>query len=129
MNNLKTSNKVLRIITISLQIAAMLAFYVPSIISPGNVAFFWLLLGVAQTILFIAIFFRDSRTRTAISIVLMVTGTFVNLALLMFIGVFALVGTSLGLYFHTAFIYIACSLLAVIFALCFPRKYKPQINN
>ena len=123
MNTIKTSSKIMRAITLGLQILAMLAYYVPSIFNGGDVGVIWLVIGVVQTALFSAVFFRNERTRTGISIALMVIGTLFNLGMFLFIGFFALLGYSLGISFNMPITYALCSMVALIFALCFPRRY------
>jgi len=122
-NTMTTSNKILRTITLCLQIAAMLAYYVPSMVYGSSLGIAWLPIGVIQTILFCAIFFRDARTRTGLSVALMIIGTIFNFLMLVLISFFSLLGISFGLGFGTAFAYILCSTAAVIFAFCFPRRY------
>ena len=124
---IKTSSKVIRLVTLCLQVVSTLAYYLPSIISGGEVGIVWLVIGVVQTIVFCAVFFRDERTRTGISIALMVIGTLVNLAMLMIISFFSLIGFEMGLSFGFAFVYSLCSLVALIFALCFPRRYHKDV--
>jgi len=124
---IKTSSKVMRLATLCLQIVSILAYYLPSLISRGEVGIIWLAIGVVQTIVFCAVFFRDERTRTGISIALMVIGTLVNLAVLILISFFALLGFEMGLSFGFAYIYALCSLVALIFALCFPRRYHRNV--
>jgi len=124
---IKASSKILRQITLVLQVASILAYYLPSLISGGVVGVEWLAIGVVQTVIFCMVFFRDERTRTGISIALMVIGTLGNLVILVFISFFALIGLQMGLSFSFAFLYSLFSLIALIFALCFPRRYKKVI--
>ena len=123
-DSLTPSCKVFRLITLALQITAMLAYYLPTLINGGNFGIIWLAIGVVQTVVFCAIFFRDSRTRTGISIALMVIATIWNLIMLIAVGLLAIIVAELGLSVSTGVTYALCSLIAVIFALCFPRKYK-----
>ena len=123
---IKTSSKVMRLITLCLQIVSILAYYVPSIVNRGEVGILWLALGVVQTVVFCIVFFRDERTRLITSIVLMVLGTLFHLAMILFIGFYAYLGLEMGLNFSTAFIYVLCSMVALIFALCFPRRFQKQ---
>jgi len=120
---MKTSSRVMRLITLCLFIAAMLVYYLPTLLNRGYIGIIWLAVGVVQAVIFSAIFFRDSRTRTALSIVLMVFSTMANLALALFISILFLMTLGLGLSFVTAPIYFVNILIAVTFALCFPRKY------
>ena len=122
-DELKTSNKILRQITMLLQVIAMLAYYMPTLTTGGNIGIFWLIQGVLQTIIFSAIFFRNSYSRVGLSITLMVIGTLINLVMIIMVGFFALVVIMMGINMTAALTYIFCSTLAVIFALCFPRKY------
>ena len=118
-------NKIMRIITLCLQIASMLAYYVPSIVNRGEVGVIWLAVGVLQTVVFSIVFFRDERTRLVISIILMVVGTVFNFAMLLFIGFYTILdGAQMGISYSIAYVYILCSLVALIFALCFPRRYQ-----
>jgi len=123
---LTASNKVCRTITFCLQMIAVLVYYIPTLLTRGSVSIVWLLPAVAQTILFCAIFFRDSRTRVALSVVLMVFAIMANLAMFAFLGFYELLLSRFGLSLATGFIYVLCSTFAVIFALCFPRKYRCQ---
>ena len=121
---LTSLNKTFRLITLALQIIAMLAYYLPALISGGSAGLIWLVIGVVQTAMFSVIYFRNAHTRTGISITLMVLATILNLGMLITIGSFALIVSMLGLSLTAAFLYALCSLVAVIFALCFPRRYK-----
>jgi len=124
-NNIKTSSKIIRLITLCLQIASMFAYYVPSIINRGEVGVIWLAIGVLQTVVFSIVFFRDERKRLVTSIILMVIGTMFNLALLILIGFYTLLdGSQMGISYSTAYVYVLCSLVALVFALCFPRRYE-----
>ena len=122
-----TTRKVFRYITLGLQIAAILAYYLPTLINGGYMGIIWLAIGVVHTAAFCAMFFRDYRTRTGLSIAIMVILTLWSLAVLILVGIIAIVAVTLGISASTGFIYAACSLLASIFALSFPRKYI--LNN
>ena len=117
-----TTRRVFRFITLGLQIAAILAYYLPTLINGGYIGIIWLAIGVVHTAAFCAIFFRDSHTRTGLSIAIMVILTLWSLIMLIFVGVIALVTPALGLSASTGLIYAVCSLMASIFALSFPRK-------
>ena len=117
-------NKVFRLITLGLQIIAMLAYYLPTLINGGSAGLIWLAIGVVQTAMFSAIYFRNAHTRTGISITLMVLATLLNLGMLIIIGFFAMIVLMMGLSLSSAITYALCSLVAVILALCFPRRYK-----
>jgi len=117
-----TTRKVFRFITLGLQIAAILAYYLPTLRNGGYMGIIWLAIGVVHTAAFCAIFFRDSHTRTGLSIAIMVILTLWSLIMLIFVGVIALVTPALGLSASTGLIYAVCSLMASIFALSFPRK-------
>lgn len=119
-----TGRKVVRSITLSLHIIAMIIYYLPTLITGGQVAVVWLVIGVLQTIIFCVVFFRDSRTRMGLSITLMVIATLWNFIMLLMIAFFALILPSFGLGIINGLLYTLCTLIAVIFALCFPRKYK-----
>jgi len=123
---LEIPNQIIRLTALGLQIVSMLAYYLPSIIRGGEVGVLWLLIGVVQTFVFSVVFFRDRRTYRSRSIVLMVIGTVFNIAMLIFIFFHSVLGDEVGLDFSFAFIYAFCSLIALVLALCFPRKYRWQ---
>jgi len=126
---MKTSSRVIRLITLCLFVVAMLTYYLPTLLNEGFVGIVWLVVGVVQTVVFSAIFFRDARTRTALSIVLMVFFTLCNIVLALFVGFMFLMTMGLGLNLTAALIYVSCILIAGIFALCFPRRYHMiQVN-
>ena len=115
--------RVFRSVTLGLQIIAMLCYYVPALLSGGSTGVIWLIIGVVQTGVFCAIFFRDSRTRTGISVALMIVATIWNIFIFFITAFYVLLGSEMGLDFSYAVTYSICSLISVIFALCFPRKY------
>ena len=121
---LKTSNKVMRTITLGLQIISILAYYLPTIIAGGSFGLSWLIVGFVQTVLFSAVFFRDSKTRVKMSIAIMILATIFNFVMLLLIGFLVLLVSALGINLTAAIVYILCSMIAMIFALCFPRKYR-----
>ena len=120
---MKTSSKVMRLITLCLFIAAMLIYYLPTLLTGGIIGIPWLIVGVVQAVMFSAIFFRDARTRTALSIVLMIFSTICNLILSLLIAGIFFMTIGLGMNLIAAPLYIVCILIAVIFALSFPRRY------
>ena len=117
-------NKTFRSVTLGLQILAIVAYFIPSLFL-GSAGLGWLALGVLHTALFAAVFFRDARTRTGISITLMILAIFWCLFMLLFGGMALLLGTmGFGWSLSPAlFIYAFASLLAIIFALAGPRRY------
>ena len=123
-NELIPSRNILRKITVGLQVIAMLAYYLPTIFTGGHISMLWLMLGFIQTLMFSAVFFRDSKKRVGLSIAVMVIATLLNIILMLVIAFFALIASELGLNINVALLYVMFSTLAVIFALCFPRKYK-----
>ena len=84
----------------------------------------WLIVGFVQTVLFSAVFFRDSKTRVKMSIAIMILATIFNFVMLLLIGFLVLLVSALGINLTAAIVYILCSMIAMIFALCFPRKYR-----
>jgi len=100
----------------------MAAFFIPPIYLGGRVGVFWLVFGVVHAASFCAVFFRDSRRRTALSIVLTVFSILWSLIILAFTSMFL---TSLMhiTIFSPVVVYGVCSLLAAIYALAGPRKF------
>jgi len=121
-----TINKIPRSITLGLQIIAIAAYFLPPLFMGGRFGIAWLALGVLHTGIFCAIFFRDARTRTALSAILMAVLILWCLGLLFIGGLLNLMGTEgLGLQvFGTMFVYIGASFFAAIFALAFPRRFS-----
>ena len=117
--------KIFRHVTFGLQIAAIAAFYLPPLFTGGRVGVIWLALGFVHTLAFCAVFFRDSRTRTALSIILTIVTIIWCLALaiilLPIIISFVELGRALGII-----VYILSSLFAIIFAIACPRKREGQ---
>ncbi|MCL2410503.1 MAG: hypothetical protein FWC97_02560 [Treponema sp.] len=124
---MKSRNQVFRYITLGLQIIAIAAYFVPSLFMRSTFGFGWLVLGVIHTGVFCAVYFRDARRRTALSIILtiavilycLIFGSFYTYLLseIMHIGIFS----PIVVYFVT-------SLLAITFALAAPirRQVKPE---
>jgi hypothetical protein len=117
-----TGNKVFRIITLCLQIIALAAYFGTPLVIGGRVGTAWLAIGVVHAAAFCAVFFRNSRRRFALSVVL----TIIVMYWSMF---FPALGFLLGLGWIAISaliplaVYGLCSLLAAIFALVGPRKY------
>ena len=111
-----------RIVTLALQIAAILTYFIPPLIIGGSVSVFWLVCGVLNTVLFAAVFFRDSGSRVVLSVFLMIFNICWCMGLLCFVGLVVLfeVGFSFS---PLIFLYILLALLASIFSLVCPRKY------
>ena len=126
------TNKIFRPITLGLQLIAIAAYFLPSLLLGGHFGILWLALGVIHTILFSAMFFRNARSRTALSIILMILLILWSLILLLSGALMVEIGTgSFGLaVYPTMFLYIAATFLAAIFALAFPRRYpKPPAET
>ena len=117
---LTKNNKTIRFITLGLFILAILAYYLPTLFFGGRIAVGWLVVGVIHTILFSLMFFRDSRRRTALSIIIMILNILWSLGLLLMLSQLASV---LGFNIIPLGLYTLCSLLASIFALANPRRY------
>ena len=122
------TRKVFRLITFGLFTIAILSYYLPALIGRGYFGVVWLAIGVVHTVAFCAMFFRDSRTRTGISIAIMVVTTLWSFIMLLLNGLLLLLLLDLGLNSTPGVVYSFCSMMASIFALTFPRKYieKPD---
>ena len=118
--NLTKTNRIMRFITLGLFILAISAYYLPTLFFGGRIAVGWLVVGVLHTVLFCAVFFRDSCRRTALSIIIMIVNILWSLGLLIVVSQLALV---IGFSIISVSLYTVCSLLASIFALATPRKY------
>ncbi|MCL2426781.1 MAG: hypothetical protein FWD05_10660 [Oscillospiraceae bacterium] len=120
------SNKIFRYITFGLQLIAIAMFFVVPLLLGSNVSPFWLLMGVIHATMFAIVFFRNARTRTALSIILTIlTILWCIFVLIMILLVFIL---ETGIYgpmsSHAQFFtYFITSLLAIIFALAGPRRF------
>jgi len=122
------TNKIFRPITLGLQLIAIAAYFLPPLFLGGHFGILWLVLGVIHTVLFSAMFFRNARSRTALSIIFMIVLILWSLLLFLSGALLILVGTlNFGLaVYPRMFIYIATTFLAAIFALAFPRRFpKP----
>jgi len=118
-------NRAFRNITLLLQIIAIAAFFVPSLLVGGNIGVFWLLAGVIHTFIFCAVFFRDSRKRTALSVILTILVIIWCLILtIVAVAIYFLLAPEMGIDVNISLgIYIVSSFFAAIFALSSPRKY------
>ena len=123
-----SGNKIFRAITLGLQITAIAAYFIIPLILGNRSGLLWLILGVLHTAIFAAVFFRNARTRTALSIILMIV-TILWCLFLLLLGLFIYIlelnlgpMSSLSLLFT----YIAASLLAIIFALAGPRRFPKE---
>jgi len=108
-----------------MQIIAIAAFFIPPLLVGSSVEVFWLLAGVIHTFIFCAVFFRDSRRRTALSVILTILVIIWCLILLLVAAfVYFLLAPELGIDVNVSlFVYIVSSFFAAIFALSAPRKY------
>jgi len=122
------NRKILRGVALGLQIAAILAYFLPSVFaafSGGRVGVPWLIFGVINVAVFCAIFYRVSGVtwRFVVGIILTVCTAFWCLGLLIFIAVLSLIA---GLYEWSGlginlFVYVFFSLASAIFAVCAPK--------
>ena len=117
------TNKVFRYITLGLQIIAIMVYFLPTLFFGGSMAIGWLIIGVVHTVMFSAMFFRDSRRRTALSIIFMILIILWCLVLLI-VGALLSTLAPLGITPASILTYALSSLLAAIFALAFPRRFK-----
>jgi len=123
-----TTNQIFRSITLGLQILAIAAYFLTPLFIGGNVGIGWLALGVIHTAIFCAIFFRNARRRTALSIVLMIFVILFSLIVFGFTMLFVANWTHITL-FSPVILYSLSSLLAIIFALAFPRKLPEKAEE
>ena len=117
-----------RLITLALQILAIAVYFLPPLFAGGNFGIFWLVAGVIHTAMFCTVFFRDSRRRTAISIVFMIIVILWILFLLAF-GLLLLASWMHITILSAIIVYSLSSLLAVIFALAVPRKLTGNMQG
>ena len=122
---MKLKNKTFRSITLGLQSIAILAFFIPPLFASGPVGTGWLVLGVLHTAMFCAMFFRDARRRTALSIILLIAIIFWCLFLLAF-ALLILMNWMAISFLSPIILYSLSALLAAIFALAGPRKFQLQ---
>ena len=124
-----TGNKIFRGITLSLQLIAIAAYFITPLILGSNVGLIWLILGVLHTAIFATVFFRNARTRTALSIILMIV------TILWCLFMFILGGLTLLLEVSgygpmsspsLLLLYMIASLFAIIFALAGPRRFPKE---
>jgi len=123
MNGPTLTNAKFRAVTFAIQVAAILTFYVPALFIGGGVHPLWLLAGVVNTGIFAAIFYRDARTRTALSVLLMIV-SLIGTGVLGAFGTMGLLFAELG---YTLSPLIAAHIwfanMAAIFALAAPRRW------
>jgi hypothetical protein len=120
-----TTTNIKRSIALILQVAAILTYYIAPLITGGEVTPFWLISGVVNTVLFCAVFFRDSKQRVALAI----GATIISLAWcgclfnLSVVGMFLAheLGFSIS---HALYLYIFLAIVSVINGLANPRKQK-----
>ena len=118
-------NRAFRNITLFLQIIAIAAFFIPSLLARDNIGVFWLLAGIIHAFMFCAVFFRDSRRRTALSVILTIL-VIIWCLILSFAAAFVylLLAPEMGIDVNVSLVvYIVSSFFAMIFALSSPRKY------
>ena len=123
-----TGNKAFRSVTLGLQCIAIAAYFITPLVLGGRVGFFWLMLGVLHTLIFVAVFFRDARTRTVLSVFLMIVSILWCLFLFILNGlILALEAGGFGpISSPMLSVYIITSLLAIIFALAAPRRFRKE---
>ena len=117
-----------RIITLGLQALAIAVYFLPPLFTGGNFGIFWLVAGVVQAAMFCTVFFRDSRRRTAISIIFMIIVILWILFLLAF-GLLILAEWMHITIFSAIIVYSLSSLIAIVFALAAPRKFSDNTQG
>ena len=115
-------NKIFRNITLGLQIIAIAAYFIPALVVGDRIAIIWLVIGVLHTVLFCAIFFRDSRRRLVLSVISLAIIIIWLLILIIFGWLLSITG--MGIDVTALYIYAFGSLFAAIFALANPRKHS-----
>ena len=85
----------------------------------GQFGVFWLVMGVLNTAFFCIMHFRDAKTRTLLSVFLMVAIIFWCIWLSHAILMIATLGAPIVVFI----LYLISTLMAAIFALAFPRRY------
>jgi len=120
-------NRVFRSITLCLQIIAIVMYFGVPLILGNGISLIWLILGVIHTVMFAVVFFRNARTRTALSVIFMILVILWCLVLLTAILLLAL-PLEIALYgpmtlLAPFMIYFLTSLIAIIFALASPRRF------
>jgi len=126
-------NKIFRSITFGLQLIAIAMYFIMPLLLGSNVSPLWLIAGVLHTTMFAIVFFRNERTRTAISIILSVLTilwslfTFIMMGLVLVLEVGGFGSMSSSVQYS---IYAIASLLAIIFALAGPRRFpNPTVEG
>ena len=123
-------NRVFRTITLSLQIIAIIMYFVVPLILGSSAGLLWLIIGIAHTVLFAVVFFRNARTRTALSVIFMIVVIVWCLVFFLVMNIFVmsieLSGFGPMFFFGPFIIYFFTSLLAIIFALAGPRRFIQQ---
>jgi hypothetical protein len=114
---------VFRSIALGLQVVAVLAFFVPPLLTGSEVATGWLVAGVLHTALFCGVFFRDTKKRTAVAVLCLLVIIAWCLIMLLFGAFLTFLQTQLGgNSFVLLFVYALASLLAACFALANPKR-------
>jgi len=129
---IKVENKTFRTITLSLQLIAIAMYFIVPLLIGSSVGLLWLILGVLHTVMFAVVFFRNARTRTAISTVFMILVILWCLFLLISMGVvllFEVMGFGPMSSSVAFLIYFLTSLLAIIFALAGPRRFSAPVDG
>jgi len=132
MTTTKVKNNVFRTITLSLQLIAIAMYFIVPLLIGSSVGLMWLIFGVLHTIMFAVVYFRNARTRTAISVIFMIIIILWCLFLLIFMGlvlILELAGFGPMSSLAAFLIYFMTSLLAIIFALAGPRRFSLSTNE
>ena len=110
--------KVFRGIALSLHVIAMLSYFIPTLVMGSSMDTRWLVIGVIYTGLFCLMFYRNSRRRRVLSVIILILK-------ILWCGLWVIMilpTMPWSVSYDMLFIYILSSLLAAIFALAFPRK-------
>lgn len=121
---MKTKNEIFRSIAFSLQIISICTYFMPTLVMGGEISIFWLALGVIHTIVFCTIFFRNSRKRRVLSVLLLIT---VILSCVPWVLV-GYIMWAMNASLIVLIVYFSSRILAAIFALANPRKLPESIN-
>ncbi|MCL2357787.1 MAG: hypothetical protein FWC70_11675 [Defluviitaleaceae bacterium] len=120
------ARKILRGVALGFQIAAIFMYFVVPLISGGTVRLPWLIFGVINTVVFCAIFYRDSGNvgRLVVGIILTVCTGIWCANVLFFMLVLSLIA---GMYewsggVGVTFLYVFFAFAAAIFAVFVPRR-------
>ena len=111
-------NRVFRGIALSLHVVAMLFYYIPTLVMGSSMDTIWLIAGVIHTGLFCLMYYRETRKRRVLSVIILIL-------VILWCGIWVLMTLptlAWNVSLDALFFYMLCSLFAAIFALAFPRK-------